>query len=321
MSATQPFSTAAWDLRSLDALKLKATNNAPQALKAAAQQMEGLFVQMMLKSMRDASIKDDALHSPATDMYTSMHDQQLAQDIAQKSQLGFAGMIVRQMGGESASPSANIAAPAAASWSSLPDGLRPPSAKTAAVPPSSPVAMSTSSPTNLACAQGSSSQPFIQRLLRPALQAAQSSGIHPHLILAQAALESGWGKREIAASDGKPSHNLFGIKASADWQGKTTEITTTEYRDGSPHKVKAAFRVYDSYSDALTDYARLLTNNPRYRHVAQSTSAEQGAHALQAGGYATDPAYASKLKNIIQQVKGSISTGIQAYKNDLNDLF
>lgn len=313
MSANPPFSTAAWDLRSLDALKLKAANNGPQALKAAAQQMEGLFVQMMLKSMRDASIKDDALHSPATDMYTSMHDQQLAQDIAQKSQLGFAGMIVRQMGGESAPPTADIAAPAAASWSSLPDGLRPPSTKTAAVPLASPI--------HSASTQVSSSQPFIQRLLRPALQAAQSSGIHPHLILAQAALESGWGKREIASSDGKPSHNLFGIKASADWQGKTTEITTTEYRDGSPHKVKAAFRVYDSYSDALTDYARLLTSNPRYRQVAQSTSAEQGAHALQAGGYATDPAYASKLKNIIQQVKGSIGNGIQAYKNDLNNIF
>ncbi|CCP08040.1 flagellar assembly peptidoglycan hydrolase FlgJ [Erwinia amylovora] len=313
MSANPPFSTAAWDLRSLDALKLKAANNGPQALKAAAQQMEGLFVQMMLKSMRDASIKDDALHSPATDMYTSMHDQQLAQDIAQKSQLGFAEMIVRQMGGESASPAANIAAPVAASWSSLADGLRPSSAKAAAVPQASPI--------NAASVQGSSSQPFIQRLLRPALQAAQSSGIHPHLILAQAALESGWGKREIPSSDGKPSHNLFGIKASADWQGKTTEITTTEYRNGSPHKVKAAFRVYDSYTEALTDYSRLLSNNPRYRHVAQSTSAEQGAHALQAGGYATDPAYASKLKSIIQQVKGSISTGIQAYKNDLNDIF
>ncbi|MGU3489797.1 glucosaminidase domain-containing protein, partial [Enterobacter bugandensis] len=94
----------------------------------------------------------------------------------------------------------------------------------------------------------------------------------PHLIMAQAALESGWGKREILTNDGKPSHNLFGIKATGDWQGKTTEITTTEYFNGVKRKVKAAFRVYDSLEHALTDYAKLLTRNPRYRQVANSDS-------------------------------------------------
>lgn len=315
MSEIDQFNTASWDVRSLDTLKLKAGGSeSPQALRAAAKQMEGIFVQVMLKSMRDAGFKDGLMHSQASEMYTSMHDQQLAQDLAQKSQLGFADMIVRQMGGEGEDPpgqAQRIAAPAPGPYSLTHAPVSAPSATTGAQ----------ATPLSAIAARSSSSQPFISRLLRPALQAAQSSGIHPHLILAQAALESGWGKREILTAEGKPSHNLFGIKASGDWQGKTTEITTTEYINGTPQKIKAAFRVYDSYAESLSDYARLLKNNPRYQRVAQSSSAEQGAHALQAGGYATDPAYANKLINIIQQVKGNITQGVQAYKNDLSQLF
>ena len=134
-------------------------------------------------------------------------------------------------------------------------------------------------------------------------------------------MESGWGKREFPAADGRPSHNLFGIKATGDWRGKTTEITTTEYINGVKQKVKAAFRVYDSYEHALADYAKLLTKNPRYRGVVQSDSPEQGAKELQAGGYATDPAYAKKLITIIQKVKGDIQQGVNAYKNDLDKIF
>ena len=315
MSEIDQFNTASWDVRSLDTLKLKAGGSeSPQALRAAAKQMEGIFVQVMLKSMRDAGFKDGLMHSQASEMYTSMHDQQLAQDLAQKSQLGFADMIVRQMGGEGEDPpgqAQRIAAPAPGPYSLTHAPVSAPSATTGAQ----------ATPLSAIAARSSSSQPFISRLLRPALQAAQSSGIHPHLILAQAALESGWGKREILTAEGKPSHNLFGIKATGDWQGKTTEITTTEYINGTPQKIKAAFRVYDSYAESLSDYARLLKNNPRYQRVAQSSSAEQGAHALQAGGYATDPAYANKLINIIQQVKGNITQGVQAYKNDLPQLF
>lgn len=315
MSEIDQFNTASWDLRSLDPLKLKAgSSESPQALRAAAKQMEGIFVQIMLKSMRDAGFKDGLMHSQASEMYTSMHDQQLAQDLAQKSPLGFADMIVRQMGGEVKDPAGqaqHIAAPAPGPYS-LPH---------APLNATSVAASTRATPVSAMTAQSSSSQPFISRLLRPALQAAQSSGIHPHLILAQAALESGWGKREILTGEGKPSHNLFGIKASGDWQGKTTEITTTEYINGTPQKIQAAFRVYDSYGEALSDYARLLKNNPRYQKVVQSSSAEQGARALQAGGYATDPAYANKLINIIQQVKGNITQGLQAYKTDLSQLF
>lgn len=306
MNAFDKFDQPAFDVRSLDTLKREAGRQTPGALKAAAKQMEGIFVQMMMKSMRDATFKSDLLSSHSSEMYTAMHDQQVAQNIAGSGQLGFADLIVRQLGGESDEPV--VSAPGR-------DFLRPGlSSAPATGPLRLPAPVSFAKP-----AEGA--HPFIARLLRPAQAAAQQSGLHPHLILAQAALESGWGKREIPAADGRPSHNLFGIKATSDWRGKTTEITTTEYINGVKQKVKAAFRVYDSYEHALADYAKLLTNNPRYRGVVQSGSPEQGARALQAGGYATDPAYAKKLITIIQKVKGDIQQGVNAYKNDIDKIF
>ncbi len=306
MNAFDKFDQPAFDVRSLDTLKREAGRQSPGALKAAAKQMEGIFVQMMMKSMRDATFKSDLLSSQSSEMYTAMHDQQVAQNIAGSGQLGFADLIVRQLGEESDEPV--VSAPGR-------DFLRPGlSSAPATGPLRLPAPVSFAKP-----AEGA--HPFIARLLRPAQAAAQQSGLHPHLILAQAALESGWGKREIPAADGRPSHNLFGIKATSDWRGKTTEITTTEYINGVKQKVKAAFRVYDSYEHALADYAKLLTNNPRYRGVVQSGSPEQGARALQAGGYATDPAYAKKLITIIQKVKGDIQQGVNAYKNDIDKIF
>ncbi|MCM7588947.1 flagellar assembly peptidoglycan hydrolase FlgJ [Enterobacter chuandaensis] len=306
MNAFDKFDQPAFDVRSLDTLKREAGRQSPGALKAAAKQMEGIFVQMMMKSMRDASFKNDLLSSQSSEMYTAMHDQQVAQNIAGSGQLGFADLIVRQLGGESDEPV--VSAPGR-------DLLRPGLTSAPAPGPLRlPAPVSFAKP-----AEGA--HPFIARLLRPAQAAAQQSGLHPHLILAQAALESGWGKREIPAADGSPSHNLFGIKATGDWRGKTTEITTTEYINGVKQKVKAAFRVYDSYEHALADYAKLLTKNPRYRGVVQSGTPEQGAKALQAGGYATDPAYAKKLITIIQKVKGDIQQGVNAYKNDIDKIF
>lgn len=306
MNAFDKFDQPAFDVRSLDTLKREAGRQTPGSLKAAAKQMEGIFVQMMMKSMRDATFKSDLLSSQSSEMYTAMHDQQVAQNIAGSDRLGFADLIVRQLGGESDQPI--VSTPGR-------DVVRPAlSASPATGPLRLPAPVSFVKP-----AEGA--HPFIARLLRPAQEAAQQSGLHPHLILAQAALESGWGKREIPAADGRPSHNLFGIKATGDWRGKTTEITTTEYINGVKQKVKAAFRVYDSYEHALADYAKLLTKNPRYRGVVQSDSAEQGAKALQAGGYATDPAYAKKLITIIQKVKGDIHEGVNAYKNNIDNIF
>ena len=132
--------------------------------------------------------------------------------------------------------------------------------------------------------------------------ASAASGVPAELILAQAALETGWGRNRIVTAGGADSHNLFGIKAGADWRGPSTEVRTTEYVDGQPQTQVERFRVYDSYAAAFTDYARLLGGNPRYAGVVNAPSAEQAAYALQRGGYATDPAYADKLIGVMQMI-------------------
>ncbi|MFA5664304.1 flagellar assembly peptidoglycan hydrolase FlgJ [Castellaniella sp.] len=152
-------------------------------------------------------------------------------------------------------------------------------------------------------------QAFISRMWGAARQAGQDSGLPAELILAQAALESGWGQREIRLADGRTSHNLFGIKAGANWAGPTTEIMTTEYIDGAPRKMIQAFRAYDSYEDALTDYARLITRSPRYQSVLEARDAADAARRIQAAGYATDPAYADKLVAVMANFQGLPDVG------------
>ncbi|NIY48688.1 flagellar assembly peptidoglycan hydrolase FlgJ [Cedecea colo] len=307
---------AAFDIRNLEALKRTAKEDPGQGLKAAAKQMEGLFVQMMLKSMRDATFKDGLFNSQQSEMFTSMYDQQLAQNIAEQGNLGLAEVLVKQMSGEGQS------ATGATSTAHTPLSLNNASFKRI------PQRLNTEDITSHEKARtvdeagsGGKSSDFIARMLAPAMNAAKKSGVPHQLIIAQAALESGWGNQEILTKEGRPSYNLFAIKATDGWKGETTEITTTEYIHGVPQKVRAAFRVYGSYSEALADYAALLTHNPRYQDVTRAASPEHAARALQRGGYATDPQYANKLISIIQQVKSNVNQALNAYKNDFSSLF
>ena len=144
------------------------------------------------------------------------------------------------------------------------------------------------------------------------------------------ALESGWGQRQIRRENGEPSYNLFGVKASGNWKGPVTEITTTEYENGEAKKVKAKFRVYSSYLEALSDYVGLLTRNWPFpvargfdtkQVIAPAASAEQGAQALQDAGYATDPHYARKLTNMIQQMKSISDKVSKTYSMNIDNLF
>ena len=301
---------AAFDARTLENLKQVAKQDPQRGLRAAAQQMEGLFVQMMLKSMRAATFKDGLFNSQQSEMFTAMYDQQLSQDLAAQGQTGLADKLVQQLGGTPLNVAGS--APVALSTRQLPYERPLGRQQSPAVAAPAPVSASH------AHTQGGG---FISRLLAPAVDVSRRTGIPHQLILAQAALESGWGKRQILTEDGKPSYNLFGIKATGSWQGKTTEITTTEYENGVAKKVKAAFRVYDSYLDALTDYANLLSNNSRYAKVTTAKTAEEGAHALQEAGYATDPKYAKKLVGMIQQFKNLGEKVAKAYGNDIGDLF
>ncbi|CAI0929821.1 flagellar assembly peptidoglycan hydrolase FlgJ [Serratia quinivorans] len=305
-------SGAAYDAQALNGLKRDAASDPQGNLKQVAQQVEGMFVQMMLKSMRAALPKDGVLSSDQSRLYTSMYDQQIAQQMSQKG-LGMADMMVRQMSNANAVPSETAGmSPMALDnevLQTLPNQALEQMIRRAVpkAPAASPLSLNNGN--------------FVARLSVPARVASQQSGIPHQLIVAQAALESGWGQREIPTANGTPSYNLFGIKAGSNWSGPVTEVTTTEFEQGDAKKIKAQFRVYGSYVEAIADYVKLLTNNPRYAEVANARSPEQAAHALQKAGYATDPQYANKLVSVIQQMKNTGEQVVKAYTHDLKDLF
>ncbi|MFC3395197.1 flagellar assembly peptidoglycan hydrolase FlgJ [Brenneria rubrifaciens] len=315
MNDVQMQSSAAYDANSLNALKREVSGKpqSKEGIRAVAQQMEGIFVQMMMKSMRAALPQDGMLSNEQTRLYTSMYDQQLAQEVSGKG-LGLADVMVRQLSGGRVA-SAEPKAPVPLMFDRVVVQNMPAAAVEQIVRRAVPKLPAEGSALPL------SSDNFVARLSIPAQMASQQSGIPHHLIIAQAALESGWGKREIPTEDGRPSHNLFGIKAGSSWDGPVTEITTTEYEQGVAKKVKASFRVYGSYDEAISDYVKLLTKNPRYSNVANAGTAEQAAHALQSAGYATDPQYAKKLVSMIQQMKVSSENAVKAYTRDLSQLF
>jgi len=305
-------SGAAYDAQALNGLKRDAASDPQGNLKQVAQQVEGMFVQMMLKSMRAALPQDGILSSDQSRLYTSMYDQQIAQQMSQKG-LGLADMMVKQMSNANAVPSETAGtSPMALDdevLRTLPNQALEQTLRRAVpkAPSAAPLSLNNGN--------------FVARLSTPARVVSQQSGIPHQLIVAQAALESGWGQREIPAADGSPSYNLFGIKAGGSWDGPVTEITTTEFEQGAAKKIKAKFRVYGSYVEAMADYVKLLTNNPRYAGVANARSPEQAAQALQQAGYATDPQYASKLVSVIQQMKNAGEQVVKAYAHDLKDLF
>ena len=310
----------ALDVQGFDAMRAQANANPQQGLKAAAKQFDSVFTQMMLKSMREATPSDSPFDSNDSKTFTSMLDQQLSQNMGAKG-IGVADMMLKQLmrnagagtgtgaqadgagaSGDSSANAGNMAAmnamakayanaagsSTASSKASL--GGNGYSADSALTPPARGVG------TDKVAA-------FVDRLAAPAQAASSATGIPARFIIGQAALESGWGKREIKNTDGSSSHNVFGIKATSDWSGKTASAVTTEYVNGKPQKVVEKFRSYDSYEDALTDYASVLKSNPRYAPVVEASRDAAGfAHGMQKAGYATDPQYAKKLISIMRHI-------------------
>lgn len=145
----------------------------------------------------------------------------------------------------------------------------------------------------------SSQDEFVATMLPMAKAAAARIGVDPKYLVAQAALETGWGKSVMRAEDGSSSHNLFGIKAGQSWQGGQARAITSEFRDGAMVKETAQFRSYNSYQDSFHDLVTLLQSNDRYKEVVKSAdNPEQFVRELQKAGYATDPDYASKISQI-----------------------
>ncbi|HEF8771235.1 flagellar assembly peptidoglycan hydrolase FlgJ [Providencia manganoxydans] len=325
MNDMQLMQGAAFDLQSLNGLKRELTDSPEKGLRQVTQQLEATFVQMMLKSMRDALPQDGLFSSDQTRMLTSMYDQQIAQDLSQKG-LGFGEMMYNQLKMQgNTSPLEQPMKPFSME-DRLIDSL-PNQAMAQIVRRFAPLGDALSSPMQKVKSLSLNSQNFISQLIEPAKAASQKSGISHLLVLAQAALESGWGRREILTAEGKSSHNLFGIKAGKNWQGPTTNIMTTEVINGKSIKMRDDFRVYGSYEEAIADYINLLTENPRYRDVKHAQSPEVAARRLHQAGYATDPNYSDKLISLINQIRGyqtsdtTASRAIKAYNVDLSDIF
>ncbi|MGE4242424.1 flagellar assembly peptidoglycan hydrolase FlgJ [Ramlibacter sp.] len=269
-------SIAQLDSRGLDALRRQAAQDPKQAARHAAVQFESLFMQMVLKSMRDASPKPSGGSGEET--FSAMMDSQLSRQFAGRPG-GLAQMLERQL---------------AKHMGNLP-AVSPENVQSAPMPAAATPATATPA------ARGAPAE-FIRKMLPHAQEAERRTGVPASFILGQAALESGWGRGEVRNADGSNSHNLFGVKAGASWRGERAEVATTEFENGQAVRTRAAFRSYDSYADAFADYARLISSQPRYAGVVRGeATAEAFAGGMQRAGYATDPNYAQKLARTINQ--------------------
>lgn len=306
------------DMRSLADLKrLARDGNSPEGLKGAARQFEALFLQMVIKSMRDASPKDGLFDSDQTRMFQQLHDQQMALQMAHGRGVGLADVIYRQMGGKPESDASSGLDPQAAT-------LAGKGFDVASIPRRSAVSAASSARTapegkdgsvagravalGAAVANGvvtevkalaSGTRGFVRDVWQHAVDASATTGVPAQFMVAQAALETGWGRAVLKHADGSSSHNLFNIKAGSSWKGAVVELPVTEYANGRAYTENARFRSYPSYAEAFRDYARLLTTSPRYADVVGQTDPAGFARSLQDAGFATDPRYAEKLRSII----------------------
>lgn len=277
ISLHQSSSNLAGDVRGLDSLRLNAGKDPKATAKAAAKQFEALFMNEIMKSMRATTLASGLTDNEATKLGTEMLDQQMAGKMSGLPG-GLADVIAKQLERQMGLQPGPIPSTTRANNSLSP--MAPPDA-TPRIPEKS--------------AAG-----FVNQHTASAKAAEASTGIPANFMISQAALESGWGKKEITAADGTPSNNLFGIKAGANWKGPVAEVMTTEYIGGKAQKVMQKFRAYASHAESFADYAKLIKDSPRYASVVASGADAKGfAQGLQRAGYATDPAYADKLSRVI----------------------
>lgn len=286
------------DFQGFASLRREAQQNSEQALEKTARQFEALFVQMMLKSMREAGQGEGLFDNDQSKLYRDMYDKQLSLHLTEQGEgVGLAKMLVQQLraampkseGDTAVNDTDSFAVPARGPGHFELSAKRAMSVTGEAVNGVEAKSLSFESPEH-----------FIRSLAPYAEKAAQRLGVDPKALLAQAALETGWGKAVIRHPDGNSSHNLFNIKADSRWQGERVAKQTLEYRQGIASKEVAHFRSYGSLEESFHDYAAFLQNSPRYAEaLQQGKEADRYVEALQDAGYATDPAYAQKIKRIM----------------------
>ncbi len=292
------------DFQGLAKLKTAARKDSGSALEETAQQFEALMMQMMLKSMRQASIGEGLGDSDQSLFYREMYDQQLAIHLAKSGGLGLTEVIKRQLGGstgEHARQPGKVlsdyrqqavmrGAPSSDTTASPLEANRSPAPATSTAPVPKKPEPAIDSP-----------EAFLRHLWPMAQEAAILLGQEPDTLLAQAALETGWGQKMIRRDDGNNSFNLFGIKADYRWAGDRAIVPTLEYAGGVAVRQKAAFRAYDSFADSFKDYVAFLQTNPRYHTALQADDSDGYLSSLQEAGYATDPHYAEKISAILDR--------------------
>jgi flagellar protein FlgJ len=299
MKSQMEMSRSVHDLKGLDNLRAAAKSGDEGALEEAAKQFEAIFVQMLLKSMRKAqealSDKDSPFNSEQVKFYRDMHDQQVATDLSTQGSIGLADIIVQQMSiNKGVMPASAVRSDGDLSILNRNAVLMRQSAENTASALNSDGAKPATKQ-----AAFESPQSFVSSLYPQAQAAAERLGIEAKALIAQAAVETGWGKYMIHQGDGNNAHNLFGIKADRRWNGDKAIVDTIEFTNDLPQKQQAAFRSYNSFEESLHDYVDFVKSNPRYQEAQEKTdSVKDYFKALQQAGYATDPQYADKIMSV-----------------------
>lgn len=320
------------DFSGLAKLKNQARKDSPEALKEVARQFEAIFLSNVLKGMRDAKLADSITDNDQSKFYNDMYDKQLAVHLSGKPGVGLADLIVKQLGHDdqpdnekqalddylnrsSTGTQKNLSQyphvgqkVRDASLTADTDGSQ--AIINAYIHDSSPLDEMTAIPLKNDPARPiQSAEDFVRQLHPYAEQAAKELGVEPRVLLAQAALETGWGRSLIKNGNGESSFNLFNIKADKSWRGKQAQVPTLEFEQGIAKKVNAGFRSYASFQESFQDYVAFIKNNPRYGDaLKQAGNGERYLHELQRAGYATDPNYANKIMSIYH---GNAMTGFE----------
>lgn len=311
------------DLNGLARLKNEARKNSPAAIKEAAKQFEAVFLSNVLKGMRDAKLADGISDNDQSKFYKEMYDQQLAVHLSGEPGVGLAEIIAKQLSHEDRQDSnkkmgvedyLNRSSVSNKTVSQTSHGASKPATEAENndwIKPNKEVMhaylhdkhqvkeISENKLKNLFSRPIKSAEDFVQKLYPYAEQAAKELGVAPKVLLAQAALETGWGRSVIKHGDGSSSFNLFNIKAGRSWHGEQATVSTLEYENGIARKERAGFRSYNSYQESFNDYVQFIKNNPRYRQALEHVNnGERYLQELQRAGYATDPSYARKVMGI-----------------------